>query len=688
MNLKKIKAIYGLRFFVVFYLLTGVVFSQNQNFTSFKKIDNLQRKANDESIDIEERFAYARKAIFFSKQSKNDSIILSSNRVLSLLFLKNGNIDSLYRINHENLKISTKLRDSLKMGYASQNIAYYFYETNVLLDSSYFYYSKARKFYNKTNQKKDEAAVLLNMATIQEVERDYIGSEINTIEAIKILDVLPKDDEIYYMLWSLHNLIGIVSELVERYDEAIDYHNKAIEYSGMIKAKNSYNAYSRYNIAILHRRKEDYLEANKQFLKILKDDRIKKEDPVTYAGLLYHLAYSRTLNNDKNIKGLEGLFRKSFEILESEEDIQEIMIASVYFSEYFLNQGSLDSAFSYAEKSYSIAKQLNANQYILNSLMLKSKIKEGEASKQYLYEHIKLNDSLVLAERSNRNKFARIDFETNEIKQENKLFEQENTRISKKNQMLIITSIGLLITLFFLYIIKTQREKNKELQLAQQQQEANEEIYNLMLSQQDKMDEARALEKQRISQELHDGILGRLFGARLSLDSLNLSKTEDAVINRGNYIKELKVIEQDIRKVSHDLNTDFIAHSGFLDIIETLVETQALAYSLQSTITADQDINWDAISNKTKIHFYRIVQESLQNIYKHAEATRVDITFKQKNNLISLAIKDDGSGFDENKAKKGIGLKNMHSRVKEIKGVLNINTKANLGTTIEIRVPN
>ena len=148
------------------------------------------------------------------------------------------------------------------------------------------------------------------------------------------------------------------------------------------------------------------------------------------------------------------------------------------------------------------------------------------------------------------------------------------------------------------------------------------------------------------------------------------------------------MIEQDIRKVSHDLNTDFIAHSGFLDIIETLVETQTLAYNLKSTIKADQDINWDTISNKTKIHFYRIVQESLQNIYKHANATRVDILFKQQNNLISLAIKDDGSGFDENKTKKGIGLKNMKSRVKEIKGVLNIQTKASHGTTIEIRVPN
>ena len=76
-----------------------------------------------------------------------------------------------------------------------------------------------------------------------------------------------------------------------------------------------------------------------------------------------------------------------------------------------------------------------------------------------------------------------------------------------------------------IYIILAQRAKNKELKFAKQQQETNEEIYNLMLSQQDKVDEARALEKKRISEELHDGILGRLFGTRLSLDSLNMANS-------------------------------------------------------------------------------------------------------------------------------------------------------------------
>ena len=122
--------------------------------------------------------------------------------------------------------------------------------------------------------------------------------------------------------------------------------------------------------------------------------------------------------------------------------------------------------------------------------------------------------------------------------------------------------------------------KTEELRFIQQQQEANEEIYNLMLAQQDKMEEGRTQEKKRISEELHDGILGKLFGTRLSLDSLNMVATPEAAKTRSVYISELKAIESEIRKISHDLNTDFISDSGFMDILGTLIEKQTKAYDL------------------------------------------------------------------------------------------------------------
>jgi signal transduction histidine kinase len=313
-------------------------------------------------------------------------------------------------------------------------------------------------------------------------------------------------------------------------------------------------------------------------------------------------------------------------------------------------------------------------------MLILSELNPGDEGKKYLNEHIRLSDSLLFKERSARNKFARIAFETDEI-------ERENERITRERLWLLILSMGLILTLVLVYIIISQRSKNKELKFKQDQQIANEEIYNLMLSQQDKVDEARANEKKRISQELHDGVLGRLFGTRLSLDSLNFNEGKDAIKTRSNYISELKTIEEDIRKISHDLNTDFISGSGFTDIIKELIEKQTQAYQLKYTLESDDDIIWETVSNKSKINVYRMIQESLQNIYKHANAKTVDISFKLKNDVICLCIKDDGKGFDIHKIKKGIGLKNINSRVDELEGKVHIDSKINNGTTITIEIP-
>ena len=161
-----------------------------------------------------------------------------------------------------------------------------------------------------------------------------------------------------------------------------------------------------------------------------------------------------------------------------------------------------------------------------------------------------------------------------------------------------------------------------------------------MIDQQNKLEEGRTQEKKRISKELHDGVLGKLFGTRLNLDSLNTKTTTEAMETRDKYLKGLKDVEEEIRKISHDLSNDFVSESNFVDIMETLIETQAQAYGLNFSFDNNTSINWELFPNKTKIHIYRIVQESLQNIYKHANATTTKISFKLKNNVIFIAIED------------------------------------------------
>lgn len=665
---------------LLFLLLPVFGFSQFKDAKMVDSIYGLHKLARTASYPMPERFEFARKAIELSRLEKMDSIVLSSNRVLSFLFLINRDIDSIYPINKENLMLASRIKDSLRMAYATNNLAYYFQETNVL-DSSYFYYVKARKLYQSQGALHNEASVLLNIAVIQERERDFMGSEISAIRAIEILKTLPPSDSVYDLLWSLHNLVGIVAEQLERFDTAIDYHSRALDYAKKMKQSESLRLYTQTNLAILFRRKGKFKEAKSRFRAILKNTTLKYEDPSTYSLVLSGLAYSEFLDpNNANDSEIQTRFKESIEVAEDSGFLMELMYASRYYGEYLISKGNKDSALVYINKAHELAKSQNANESILRTLLLKAKIEEGGQSKNYLLEHIQLNDSLVLKERLIRNKFARIDYETDVIKKEKEI-------ISKQRLWLLLISAILFITLLFVYTIKTHRSRKRELEMVRTQQEANEEIYNLMLSQQKQLHEAKEQEKKRISQELHDGILGRLFGTRLSLDSLNLNKSDDAIQSRSTYIEELKSIEDDIRKVSHDLNTDFISQAKFTDIIESLVSTQASAIGLKQSIIIDDNINWDQISNKTKIHLYRITQESLQNVFKHAEASEVSVSMVLQNKNIILEIKDDGIGFNDSKTKKGIGLKNIRDRVNEIKGDLRLDSEINSGTRVVITIP-
>lgn len=670
--------------FLLFFITAFNLPGQNKNLKAkLDSIEVLRKLSKDNSLEMKLRLDYAKRASQLSNDTNIDSTILRSNRDLSFIYLNMEKYDFVKTINHKNLKLANKLKDSSAIAIANYNLGAIYHQIELNNDSAYFYYTNAVKIYNKLKDIKLEGELLANMADIQETEKDYIGAEVNAIRAISLIETLPENDYNLDTLWTLYNILGVISGRLQQYDNAIQYHEEALSVSNKFSNNNiAFNYYisSNNNIAFIYEEKGEYLKALTIYGDLIQKENLYQNDPSLYALLLRNIAHAKFLSNDNNYKEIEEQFKEAYKISDSIKDDIVKMKTANHFSEFLLFRNEKDSAQFYAQMAYKISKELKANDFVSKSLMLLSKIKEGEEGKKYLFEHIKLNDSLLNNERNVRNKFARIEFETEKI-------EAENVQISKERLIFLFSSIGLLITLLLLYIIINQRTKNRKLEFAQQQQEANEEIYNLMLAQQDKIDEGRTKEKKRISEELHDGILGRLFGTRLSLDSLNLLQTQDAIKNRGQYIKELKTIEEEIRKISHDLSSDFVVGSGFMDIVKTLIETQTQAYQLSYSLKEDDEIHWDDVSNKTKIHIYRILQETMQNIYKHANANHIKISFQLKNNVILLSVEDDGSGFNVTKAKKGIGIKNINSRVKEIGGKLEIDSKIDAGTKIIITIP-
>ncbi|WP_445955572.1 tetratricopeptide repeat-containing sensor histidine kinase [Yeosuana sp.] len=670
------------KFILIFLLISpGLSWSQTNTRVQLDSFAYyVTQSKNNTDNNVNTRLSYALKAKKIANKLALDSLTIQSNFNVSELQLDSGYNDLFLKTIRENLILATQIKDTSSMALIYEKLAYYYRQST---DSAYYYYHKSEKLYRALKDNYYTANMLLNIAIIQKNEKDFTGSEVTSVEGINLLEDVKPDkkathNNINRTKAFFYNNLGAVFGELEQFDESINYHKKAIvlkrKLDGDNKAtiENSLN-----NLALAYKNSGQYDLALENYNQILKNENLINERPAVYATILDNYANTLYLLKDRN--QLPALYFKALKICDSINASYNTIIINQHLAEYYYDAHKLDSAKYYAYKAKDIAQNYH-NDDLLKSLLLLSKIEDDTIAVKHFNAYIKLNDSLQKNERSIRNKFARIRFETKEI-------EQTNKRITREKIWLLFISVALLLAALLIYVIISQQSKNKELRFIQDQQVANEEIYNLMLSQNEKIEEARVLEKKNISQELHDGVLGRLFGARLSLDSLNKSSSEEAIKIRSKYIQELISIETDIRKVSHELNTDFISGSGFLDIIKTLLETQTKAYKLKYKLDYNGSIHWEDVSNKKKIHIYRILQESLHNIYKHANATIIKIGFSLKNNVICLTIEDDGDGFDVNKAKTGIGLKNINARVDEIKGKIQITSEKDLGTTVKIYVP-
>lgn len=293
------------------------------------------------------------------------------------------------------------------------------------------------------------------------------------------------------------------------------------------------------------------------------------------------------------------------------------------------------------------------------------------------YGHIKLNNNLLDIERVSTNKFVKIQYETdNDI--------DETKRLTTQN--ILIAVIGFIIIIILFFIIRIQIAKNKVLRIENEQQKANEETYTQMLRQQIMIEEEHLFERYHISEELHDSILNKLFGSRLGLEFLSLDETDGNKEKYSFYINEIQSIEKKTKDLSHQLkHTQLDAYKGFITILEDYMSHQSNLHTFQYNINQNRTIFWEDINDYIKVGLYRIIQESLRNIIKHAQANTISINFSLSSNKLHLDIIDDGIGYNQNN--DGSGLLNIASRVSKLKGELKIKPIIRTGTILTIKVP-
>lgn len=573
-------------------------------------------------------------------------------------------------LSNELLELAKATNDSAIIAKCYWRLGNYYSDIQNKNDSAFFYYNKGQEVYNLIGNQFYAARLLNNMAIIQKNIKDYTGSEITTTRAITILKPLKKYKELY----SSYNNLGIVFNELGEYDRALYYHTKALENSKKAGLTNQVSV-SLNNVGVVYNYQKKYSYAIQNFEYGLDQDSLYHHDPHLYAMLLDNLAYAKFKVNDTSTD-LPALFYNALQIRDSLQISSGITISKLHLAEYFLEKNDTLKGIDYARQVKELSLQSNNFKDYLTSLLVLL-IADKDSALFHTKEYIKVNDSLQKEERTIRNKFARIRFETDEYISETERLNQSVLRIS-------FISVGVLVFFALLYIIKDQRSRNKYIK---QKQYANKEIYNLLLAQQKNFEEGREKEKQHISRELHDGVLGKLFGVRLSLDSLNEEDTPEIKKKRFGYIEEIQKIAEEIRLISHRLNKTPIVEVDFKKVLEELIAKQNRE-NITFQIRSDDSIKWNGIEDDVKFNIYRIIQEAINNIHKHSEATEAYVHFQKNGNELILKMEDNGKGIDQMQIPKGIGIQNMKTRAKNIGGKLEIiSGKTNKsGTMVKLSV--
>lgn len=408
---------------------------------------------------------------------------------------------------------------------------------------------------------------------------------------------------------------------------------------------------------------------------------------------LSYLLKADSLLQKLNIKGnldfviihskLTEYYANDYEFEKAEEHIQTLennldkikgdpLAESYYcgaYAVYFEKTENFEKALEFANKKIEISHKLNHEEDKMESHLLLSNIyyKTGEFKKSIdnKNEYYEIKDSIYSQSSANALAYFQTLYETE--KKEKELVEKNTSiQLLERNNVFVkklTIATGIAIALLFGLILLYRNQK--ELRNKKQLQESFSQ--DLLQSQEN--------ERIRISKDLHDGI-----GQKLLILKNKLEKTDNKTL--------VNETIDEVRTISRDLYPFQLQELGITKAIEHTI-TQ-IDENTSVFISSEIDNIDNLFQKEQEVNIYRIVQESLSNIIKHAKAEASKVSIKRLANMIIISIKDNGVGFDfpeKYKETNSLGLKTLLERTKFLQGQMKIQSKKGDGTLIEFTFP-
>lgn len=565
---------------------------------------------------------------------------------------------------------------------------------------------------------------LNELATDRYIKKDYANSTRYWEQALELS--LKKDlsyEELHKIRPALNNNFFLAGD----YTKAMLISSDGLANSEKIKDTNRIVHFSNV-IGYIHMKQKNFSQASQYFMIQLQLSRAQG-DPLREAHALYNLADLAVAERqyDKAIDYLRqsaGVYRMAapLKLFSAEErdsyisnkmseayklkgdlsnalkfamtatrmaENQAVLVNDYDEADYYINAGDIynrlqkpDSAILILKEGMSVAQSIIHREYIRDAseqlAIAFAQKKMFDSAYRYQSLFASLNDS--------------IDNESNEreilqreaglkIRQQEEL--QQAALEKQKLWRNIIIGIALfsLITLGFLYNRYRLRQKNRYQQQLNRQQN---ELFNAIAVTQDQ-------ERKRIAEDIHDSLGSILSAAKLKLSALKDDEPGMSAEQLEKYRVAMQLLDEasaELRNISHNIMPATLSKLGLVAALRNLISNISSHAVIQVDFLA-HDFT-ERLDEKTEMSIYRIVLELINNIVKHAKASKVTIQLIRYPDYINLSAEDNGEGFDydnELQAKKGIGLGNILSRVDYMGGKINVDTAPGRGTTVIIDIP-
>lgn len=601
-----------------------------------------------EATSTEKSLDYYRQALDLSKKIKNYRLILSSLNDVGVCYIELNKMDSAVIFFEQAISVAKQMNDTIKIARITANIGNVYLHKNDRVKAVEYYFQAAR-LWETAADKKGLAALYSNICSLLNDQKEYNKALEYGNKAVALAKKTGDDYSTVYSLLNVSNTYSEMGNPEKQYtllQEALPLAKKGEDIE---------------QIATIYNNIGDYYYEKKQYQSSL-NNYLECNNYVLQMGNKYHLCTSFS------------------------------MLAQVY---YKLNEN--DKALQYILKAENLADSVGSRANMKEIYLTRSEIEQRRGNFKiaydYLYKSTEIKDSLFKIESSEKVADVEARYE-NEKKQKEILQLQKDKEIQKlslsqktTDNYILIISLGTLLLLSFIgYRNLRHRQQISKQQNLIHQQRISELEKDKQLIAVDSILKGQEVERSRIAKDLHDGLGGLLSGVKFSLSNMkdNLIITPDnmAVFERSldlidTSIKELRRVAQNMMP---EILSKFGLDEGLKEYSNSINATKLLEVKYQSIGMEKR------IEGSSEIIIYRIIQELLNNIMKHASATEARVQLIKQENRFNIIVEDDGKGFDKTliKSNTGAGLANVQSRVDYLKGQLEIHSEIGKGTLVNI----